>query len=133
MAEDIIITPGLGKIDFYDLSSNLTTWVIESGTLKFKRSTTTYLSLDNTYPNFKVTNANLYLVTSLVNNFGILINTSGWQGNRQPTGPTGAQGAVGAQGGVGAQGAQGAVQDQGEEPRRCPVHLCQDDPGRQGG
>jgi hypothetical protein len=36
VAEDIIITPASGKIDFYDSASTVTTWVIETGTLKFK-------------------------------------------------------------------------------------------------
>ena len=45
MAEDIIITPASGKIDFYDSASTVTTWVIETGTLKFKRGATTYLSM----------------------------------------------------------------------------------------
>ena len=65
MAEDIIITPASGKFDFYDSGDTLTTWVIESGTLNFKRAGTTYLALDNTYPNFRVTNADLKLITSL--------------------------------------------------------------------
>ena len=38
MAEDIIITPGSGKIDFYDSASTQTTLVIESGALKFKQA-----------------------------------------------------------------------------------------------
>jgi hypothetical protein len=57
MPEDIIITPASGKIDFYDLSSTLITWSISSGTLVFTTGSTTYLSIDNTYPNFRVTNA----------------------------------------------------------------------------
>ena len=108
MAEDIIITPASGKFDFYDSGSTLTTWVIESGTLNFKRAGTTYLALDNTYPHFSVTNADLKLVTSLNNNSGTLIDASGWKGATQPSGPAGAQGGQGAQGAQGSQGAKGA-------------------------
>ena len=115
MAEDIIITPASGKFDFYDSGDTLTTWVIEAGTLNFKRGGTTYLALDNTYPNFRVTNADLKLITSLTNNSGSLIGTSGWSGARQPTGPTGAQGATGATGNQGFSGATGGQGAQGNK------------------
>ena len=54
MAENIIITPGSGKIDFYDSASTQTTLVIESGALKFKQAGTEYLALDNTNNSFRV-------------------------------------------------------------------------------
>ena len=107
MAEDIIITPGSGKIDFYDLVGNDFIWIIESGSLNFKNGGITRLAMNNTSPMFRVTLADLKLITSLNNNSGMLINTSGWQGARQPTGPIGAQGAQGTQGAQGAQGFQG--------------------------
>ena len=120
MAEDIIITPASGKIDFYDRNSLLTEWIIENGTFNFKRGGQTYLSMDNTYPNYRV-NTNLK-VSNFYNNSGLLITGSGWGGSPQPPGPTGAkgntgitgaQGAVGAQGAIGSQGAQGAQGSQG--------------------
>ena len=111
MAENIVIIPSGGTINFYDSGSTLTTWVIETGTLKFKRGATTYFSMDNTYPNYRTTNSDLKLSVSLINNSGTLINSSGWQGSRQPTGAqgaTGAQGSTGTQGTIGAQGAIGS-------------------------
>ena len=77
MAENIIITPGSGTIDFYDSGNTLTTLIVESGSLKFNRAGGTYLALDNTYPNFKVTLSNLYVGNTLQNNFGNLINSTG--------------------------------------------------------
>ena len=38
MAEDIVIIPGNGVINFYDLNSLQTDWIIENGTFKFKRA-----------------------------------------------------------------------------------------------
>ena len=99
MAEDIIITPGSGKIDFYDTGNTVTTMVIESGSIKFKRGATEYLALDNTNNSFRTSASDLYVATSLINNAGTLIVSSGWTGNRQPTGPTGAQGNSGGAGG----------------------------------
>ena len=74
MAENIVIIPSGGTINFFDTGSTQTNWVIESGTLKFKRGATTYLSIDNTYPNYRVS-ANLRLSKFLVNNFGNLIGS----------------------------------------------------------
>ena len=115
MAENIIITPDSGKFDFYDSGSTLTTLVIESGALKFKRSGTTYLELSNTSPQFKVNSADLKVVTNLINASGNLISSAGWLGAAQPTGPIGAQGAQGAQGPTGGQGAQGSQGGQGAQ------------------
>ena len=115
MPENIIITPGSGKIDFSDSADTLTTLVIESGALKFKRGATEYLALDNTNNSFRVNTADLYVNTSVINNAGTLIVSSGWTGTRQPTGPAGAQGNAGAAGGQGAQGAQGAQGGQGAQ------------------
>ena len=109
MSENIIITPGSGTIDFNSSLGTDTTFVIESGSLKFKRSTTTIFTIDNTYPNFRVsTNDGLYVINTFINNYGSLINSTGWLGNRQPTGAQGSQGAVGSQGAQGSQGAGGA-------------------------
>ena len=112
MAEDIIITPNLGKIDFYDSASTLTTLVIESGSLKFKSGTTAYVSMDNISPMLDISNADLKILNTLVNSGGTLINSTAWQGNRLPPGPTGNQGdaglaGTGVPGFVGPQGPQG--------------------------
>ena len=117
MAENIEIIPGNGVINFYDNNATpkLTEWVIDNGTLNFKIGGLTYLSMDNTYPNYRV-NTNLK-VSFFTNNSGNLITSSGWVGSPQPTGPTGAkgnigttgaQGSIGSQGNTGPQGAQGA-------------------------
>ena len=45
-----------------------------------------------------------YFVNYFVNKFGPLIDSTGWLGNRQPTGAQGSQGAVGTQGTQGIQG-----------------------------
>ena len=79
MAENIIITPGSGTIDFYDSGSTLTTLVIESGALKFKRAGTTYFALSNTSPQFITSNSNLYIGTTVTNTTGTLIDSTGWK------------------------------------------------------
>ena len=124
MANDILITPGSGKIDFSDSASTTTTLVIETNILKFKRGATTYLSLDDISPAFAVSGADLKIGTSLINNTGALINSTGWLGALEPTGSQGAQGAQGTKGpqgntgptgGQGAQGAQGTKGPQGTQ------------------
>ena len=70
MGNDILITPGSGKIDFSDSASTVTTLVVESGSLKFKRAATTYLTFNSTSPTFEVSNADLKIGTSLINNSG---------------------------------------------------------------
>ena len=95
MPENIIITPGTGTIEFSDTASTVTTLVIESGSLKFKRGATTYLTFNSTSPTFAVSGSDLKLVTSLINNSGTLIGSTGWKGAVQPTGPTGNQSAQG--------------------------------------
>jgi len=79
VAENIIITPGSGTIDFYDSGSTLTTLVIESGALKFKRAGTTYFALSNTSPQFITSNSNLYIGTTVTNTTGTLIDSTGWK------------------------------------------------------
>jgi hypothetical protein len=64
VAEDIIITPASGKFDFYDTASTVTTMVIESGSIKFKRGATTYLAFNSAQPTIAITNADLRLGTS---------------------------------------------------------------------
>jgi hypothetical protein len=114
VAENIVIIPSGGTINFFDTTSTQTNWVIESGTLKFKRGSTTYLSMDNTYPNYRV-NVDLRLNRFFINNFGNLIGAQGWLGNPQPPGPAGATGAQGAQGAQGSQGSKGATGAQGSQ------------------
>ena len=131
MAENIIITPGSGTIDFYDSSSTLTTLVIESGALKFRRALTAtdYLEFNNTSPQFNVKSSDLYVGTYLINTSGNLIDSTGWLGAPQPTGPQGAQGYQGSQGfSQGAQGAQGAQGPIGPQGAQGP----QGDSGAQG-
>ncbi len=68
MSENIIITPGSGTIDFNSSLGTDTIFVIESGSLKFKRSTTTIFTIDNTYPNFRVsTNDGLFVINTFIN------------------------------------------------------------------
>ena len=70
MSENIIITPGSGTIDFNSSLDIDTIFIIESGSLKFKRSTTTIFTMDNTYPNFRInTNDGLIVVNTFINNF----------------------------------------------------------------
>ena len=117
MPENIIITPNSGTIDFYDSGNTLTTLIIASGSLNFRRSGNNYLTLDNTFPNFRV-RGDLRVQTNLRNNFGNLISSTGWLGNPLPRGPQGAQGDAGAQGPqgpTGPQGAQGATGSQGPQ------------------
>ncbi|NBW53373.1 MAG: hypothetical protein EBR39_05565, partial [Betaproteobacteria bacterium] len=96
MAEDIIITPGSGQIDFLDTGSTSTLLVVSSGTLQWKRGATTYLTWNSAAPTFRVSDADLKLTTKLVNNaLDPLITSVGWLGNPEPQGaqgPTGAQG-----------------------------------------
>jgi hypothetical protein len=63
-SEDIIIIPANGIINFYDRNNLLTEWVIDNGTFNFKRGGQTYLSMDNTYPNYRV---NTNLKVSVIN------------------------------------------------------------------
>ena len=119
MAEDIIITPGSGKIDFYDSATTLTTLIVvdESSTakLKFRRSATDYLSLSTVAPTFEVQNASFRVTTSIINTSGTVISGSSWVGNQLPQGAQGATGAQGSQGTTGAQGGQGATGAQGTQ------------------
>ena len=96
MAKDIKIIPTGAIINFFDASTNQTNWVIESGTLKFKRGATTYLSMDNTYPNYRVSSSDLKIGQFVKNNSGNVIDSQGWMGNPESPGPTGPQGDAGA-------------------------------------
>ncbi len=111
MAEDIIITPGSGQIDFQDTGNTSTILVVSSGALKWNRSGTTYLEWNPSSPTFRVGPADLRLTTKIVNNaLDPLIDSTGWKGNPEPQG---AQGATGTQGNVGSVGAQGTIGGQG--------------------
>ncbi len=68
MAEDIIITPGSGQIDFQDTGNTSTILVVSSGALKWNRSGTTYLEWNPSSPTFRVGPADLRLTTKIVNN-----------------------------------------------------------------
>ena len=118
MAENIIITPSGGTIQFIDSADTITTLFSDGTSLEFQTAGIgTFLTLDNTNRGMRVSGVNIN-ATEIRNNSGTIINATGgtanWTGNRvNDPGSVGNQGSQNSKGGQGAQGDKGG---QGPSP-----------------
>jgi hypothetical protein len=107
VAEDIIILPTLGGINFYDTGNTVTTFTVFSDRLAWRALDPSLGSIDwltwqVNNPSFVVNVADLKIVGGLRNDaLSPLIDSTGWKGNRLPQGAQGSQGAKGLSGSTG--------------------------------
>ena len=86
MAENIIITPSGGTIQFIDSADTITTLFSDGTSLEFQTASIgTFLTLDNTNRGMRVSGVSIN-ATEIRNNSGTIINATGgtakWTGNR---------------------------------------------------
>ena len=98
MAENIIITPSGGTIQFIDSADTITTLFSDGTSLEFQTAGIgTFLTLDNTNRGMRVSGVNIN-ATEIRNNSGTIINATGGTGGSGGGGNAGAAASSGSAG-----------------------------------